>query len=393
MFPISVIHNLVAGTIAFCLLVAPLVSLANEAKPLAGVWRGMIGKQAITACFNGGDSYGGGNYYYQRHLLPITLSAQKSEPDGSQVWKEYAGKWHLDDIAANVVHGTWTSLDESRKLPIELKKIETSDEPPNPRWCASDAYNEALEASTVISRGPIRDTGGVKYRKVKINIGTPEYIDSSDAELHMATVELMGDSYEIMVISQFLRSLISEQVLFECRRVQLGATSRNGHRTQLVERVFVNRNRLTVRISRLEQCGSALPSSWETEWIWNLTTGEEEHLLSWFKGGASAVPDMREKGSSYGTLPAPLAEFVASRFGQGDLGIHLSRDDLRRCYGNDYLSYEYRLSLTDKGIDFEIPTTNNGSCGETIALTFKELTPFLNKKGRDAVADFLNTPK
>jgi hypothetical protein len=127
-------------------------------------------------------------------------------------------------------------------------------------------------------------------------------------------------------------------------------------------------------------------------------TGEEEHLLSWFEDGASAGPDMREegsseKGSSYGTLPAPLAEFVASRFGQGDLRYHLSKDELKQCYGDDYLSYRYRLSLTDKGIDFEIPTTRNGSCGETIALTFKELAPFLNKKGRDAVADFLNTPK
>jgi hypothetical protein len=391
MFSVSAIQSLAARMIAFCLFAAPLVSLADEAKPLAGVWRGTIGKQAITACFNGDYSnIGGGNYYYQRHLLPISLRLQETGPDSSQVWKEYAGKWHLDNIAANVVHGTWTSLDESRALPIELKKIENSDEPPNSRWCASDAYNEALEASAVISRGPIRDTRGVKYREVKINIGSQETIDSSDAGLHMATVELVKDPFEI---GQFLRSLISERELFECRRAQLGATGSDGHRTQMLQNVFVNRNRLTVGISSQGYCAGAHTSIWETEWTWNLTTGEEEHLLSWFKGGASAVPDMRAEGSSYGTLPAPLAEFVASRFGQGDPRYHLSKDELQQCYPGNYLSYWYRLSLTDKGIDFEIPTTRNGSCGEKFALTFKELAPFLNKKGRDAVADFLKTPK
>jgi hypothetical protein len=279
-------------------------------------------------------------------------------------------------------------------LPIELGKVENSDEEPRFGWCESDAYNEALEASIVISRGPIRDAGGVKYREVRINIGDQKYIDFGDVGLHMATVELKRDSSEIMAINQFLRSLISEQELFECRRAQLGATGSDGHRTQMLQKVFVNRNRLTVGISSQGYCAAASPFINETEWTWNLTTGEEEHLLSWFEGGMPTDPyDVRYEGTSKSTLPAPLAEFVASRFGQGDPRYHLSKDDIQQCYGDDYLSYWYRLSLTDKGIDFEIPTTRNGSCGETIALTFKELAPFLNKKGRDAVADFLNTPK
>jgi hypothetical protein len=395
MFPVPVIRSLAARIIASCLFIAPLPSLANETGPLAGVWRGMIGKQHVTACFNGnGGRYSGhyGSYYYRRHLSPISLIWRETGPDGSQVWDEGAGKWRLDDIAAGVIRGTWTSSDDARSLPVELEKVKESDGEPVSGWCASDAYNEALEASVIISRGPIRDAGGVKYRELRIDLGEQKYI-ASDAGLHMATVELMGDSTEIMTINSFLRSLISEQELFECRRAQLGATGGDGHRAQMLGRVFVNRNRLTVRILSQGYCATAHPSVWETEWTWNLTTGEEEHLLSWFKGGTSVFPDTRGRGSSYDVLPAPLAEFIASRFGQGNLKFHMSKDELRHCYGDDHSSYSYRLSLTDKGIDFELPITRNGSCGEKFELTFKELAPFLNKKGRNAVADFLNTPK
>lgn len=112
---------------------APL--LANAAD-LAGVWTGTLGKSAITACFNGAHG-ANGSYYYQRILTPIQLTqANASEP-----WAEegQTGLWQLDEPQGDTLTGTWSKTLGGKSLALMLKRADTD-------GCASDAYNNALEA-------------------------------------------------------------------------------------------------------------------------------------------------------------------------------------------------------------------------------------------------------
>jgi hypothetical protein len=125
--------------------------------------------------------------------------------------------------------------------------------------------------------------------------------------------------------------------------------------------------------------------------MWNLSTGEPENLLSWFREQKSAY-DV-ESGSS-GALPDDLAGLLFDRFGAGDKRTHLPREEIMRCYGEQApRQYWYQLMLTEQGITFELPVTNSGACGESFAFTFAELTPFLNEKGRKAVAAIKKSQK
>lgn len=112
---------------------APVLATAAG---LAGVWTGTLGKSAITACFNGAHG-ANGSYYYQRILTPIQLTqANASEP-----WAEegQTGFWQLDDPQGDTLTGTWSKALGGKSLALVLNRADSD-------GCASDTYNNALEA-------------------------------------------------------------------------------------------------------------------------------------------------------------------------------------------------------------------------------------------------------
>lgn len=125
---------------------------------------------------------------------------------------------------------------------------------------------------------------------------------------------------------------------------------------------------------------------------------DQKNLFTWFRGGESTVINTRSNKSiefypfgyddnQCSTLPLPLAQFIFSKFGTGDPTYHFPREDLFKCYGKlEPDHYRYRLELTDEGIRFLLPLTPNGSCGEEIRATFKELAPYMNKQGLNYVS-------
>lgn len=120
---------------------------------------------------------------------------------------------------------------------------------------------------------------------------------------------------------------------------------------------------------------------------------DQKNLFTWFRGGESTVIGPRGDSpieyypfglddDQCSTLPLPLAEFVFAKFGKGDPRFHLPREDIFKCYGEHSPDqYRFRLELTDEGIRFLLPLTDNYSCGEEIRATFKELAPFMNEQG------------
>ena len=135
------------------------------------------------------------------------------------------------------------------------------------------------------------------------------------------------------------------------------------------------------------------------------TCADQRNLFTWFQGAESTIigPGGNSQIEFYpfgffddqcATLPTPLAKFIFSKFGIGDPRFHLPREDIFRCYGELLPDqYRFRLELTDEGISFLLPLTDNHSCGEEIRATFKELAPYMNKQGLSYVSKLKQSRK
>ncbi len=76
-------------------------------------------------------------------------------------------------------------------------------------------------------------------------------------------------------------------------------------------------------------------------------------------------------------LPKTLANIVLSRF--------KNESTYNDCYGEDGFLNNYSIKLENDGIKISISTNHKVSCEAAISMTYKELTPYLNKKGKNFV--------
>lgn len=373
------------------LFVTPVLAESSQSKsPFHGVWNGNIGKLSITACFNDDiERYRSASYYYHRHLIPIELRGEGGAATNTNAtWREANGIWQIASTSSDQIDGTWTSADGSRKLPIKVTRVALSaaDSADGVTPCGSNAYNEAIEASLKTIRGPVVSLGNVKYRVITNALPSERGNDYKERQQYWETIELLGDDPSIAAINKSIRERIGEQDqmgLF-CRSNAMNSSASEGFDFQEVHVTVLGRW-ISVTKQGAVDCRNGIQVFEETS-MWDLTTGKQESLFSLIKGAEAT--NEREYIPTEGSLPNALDEFIASRFGQGDPGSHLSMNDLERCYGPYQPgSYSYQLKLVSDGIIFEIPTTRNGSCGDSFKLTFKDLRPFLNRKGRQFAAE------
>lgn len=391
-------------------LIAFLIStsvLAETSQPeyfFKGVWIGHIGNLPITACFNGitpNVSYG--NYYYQRRLVPINLYGYPDATGKVSIWKEsdgkphsniledYDGAWKIEPLPSNRIQGTWSNRSGSKKLPIELTKVDYATDTAEPNRkvgsdnvgaavqpCSSDAYQKIVEQTVDTYTGPIRTQNNYKYRIVARGFpGRTKHADYADRGLFISTVELIGDTPPIRAINEELRWYISpenEAELISCRRAnfEYSAVASEESYFNGISSVSISAHRLVVNVGSHGSCGDRGLWSDNTQ-VWNLKTGKQESLLPLFSGSATE--------DAYQRLPDALEDLVITRFRQSDGRGKLSWDEIQECYGPyEPGAYTFKLQLAANGITFEIPPHNRGACGAAIELTFEELRPFLTHK-------------
>lgn len=375
--------SLVAFLIATWSAVTAFAGSKPEDFRLSGVWTGHIGTLPITACFN--DEWG--SYYYHRHLVPIELRPPEEGRNDKKIsLLEMGGTWQIINASPSRINGTWNSRDNSRSLPIVLTQVRLSKEDAveGTTSCESSAYNQLIEKSIKTRVGPLRTTGNFHYRTITTALPGEDH--------YTTTIELIGNSQAIASINKSLRALVEDESnLLWCRRAALRVAAREGRNTQDMSATAFG-PLLMVQTRTSTDCGERTQAS-EATHFWNLVTGKPESLFSWFNEADSAK-ESADSVQLEGALPKDLDIFVSKRFGQGDPSNHLSREELEQCYG-EYApgAYSYQLQLAEDGINFNIPVTSNGSCGESINLTFRELAPYLNQQGKRAVAAIQSAKK
>jgi hypothetical protein len=410
---------ILSRTLIACLFTTSVFADSSLPEPsLKGVWTGNIGNSPITACFNGitpNVSYG--NYYYQRRLVPINLYGYPDATGNVATWKEsdgkphpniledYDGVWQIEPLAPNRIHGTWSNRGGSKKLPIELTKVEYATGGPETNResvsdnagsaampCSSDVYHSAIEKTVNTFVGPVLTKKNVKYRIVARGFpGRTKHADYTDRALFISTVELIGDSPSIQSINDELRWRISadyEAELIDCRRANYedsGSPSEESY-TNRVSSVSIAAHRLVINVEGYGSCGNRGISSDDTL-VWNLETGKRGSLFSLFS-------DTDTTSETYERLPDALEKLIITRLRQRNNPNRLSWDEIQECYGPyEPGAYTIKLKLAANGITFEIPPHNSGTCGESLMLTLEELRPFLNKGGRQFAAELQNAQK
>ncbi|MBC3302168.1 hypothetical protein H0Z09_13625 [Pseudomonas sp. SWRI18] len=323
---------------------APL--LANAAD-LAGVWRGTLGKSAITVCFNGAHG-ANGSYYYQRILTPIQLTqANASEP-----WAEegQTGFWQLDDPQGDTLTGTWSKTLGGKSLALRLKRADTD-------GCASDAYNNALEAVPPAVKVE-RKTFGEHAYQVKTQGG-------------QVILQLEGDGAAIDEINRDLaRMAINPDGQTEFYTERRNALEQSGGTTTseiTVEPFYWSSHWITVRFYRWSAGYGRGGISWGLH-SWNLQTGERVDPWIWLGG-------QQEWDSPYSSqvkLPAAFSAWLAKK---------TSTDE--GCPAvTSYTTFD--LSFNTQGLQLSTPAQGDG-CDNELSFTWEELEPVLTAQGKQAV--------
>jgi hypothetical protein len=377
-----------------------------ESKLLGGVWTGSLGKVAVTACFN--DKSRDANYYYQKHLISIALTADGASVVNGMVmhWKEADGLWNFDDVSNEEIHGTWVSNDKSRVLPVYLKRITAyaanQNYDPINQACGTSEFNLPLEHPRTPLLGPVHEVNGLRFRKVTVGLEealfgmhqgreTNLVTVGAESSFHITSMVVLGNSPSVSALNDVLRKLLpldemTVAGMFNARR-EILAWGTGGGYSRDVQEVSVVSHWLSLKTSENASGGARSVEVSENRYTFNIRTGQPESLLAWFNGGESM------EGSSPTELPPPLAEFVHSRIGKGDPRSHLSREEFDECYSAPSPgSVQYNLGLSEGKMLFEVPLRHGGACGETIEIPFAELKPYLNKQGTKALAEIILSP-
>lgn len=247
------------------------VSTAAQAQTaLQGVWQGQLGSSAITACFNLQANGDGGSYYYNRHLVPIPLSAT-SVPGA---WSEHTedgqstGTWSIDTSSDTAITGTWLSPKGGTPLAIALQRVEPSEASKD---CGSDAYVSSLEATNGITTIEKGSENGHPYTvATKAGQKTLRLMGNNDAATHKINKAIAKIAHDPDGVKTFNRE----------RRESLADFARPVTSEILVRPTFFTTHWVTVQFYHWQKGYGQGGISWALH-TWNLDTGDEVDPWRW----------------------------------------------------------------------------------------------------------------
>jgi len=356
--------------LAVCLLSLSVMPLAMAADAsLQGVWQGTLGGADIVACFNqpGSGSDSSGSYYYTRYKAPIMLSKDQ----GKTAWKEtdannqVTGNWSLNPPQGGNITGSWTHPKTGKSLPVALRLLAAAGGLDHPT-CASDAYNTALEAMPPLKTAKPVTFEGRQYRNLSL----------ADA----ITVELLAPGDGVAKINAQLRDVLPKNKAelagyFKARRQHLGQNGWAAEDEVHADPTYWSARWVTIKFYRWAAGygSSGISMNYRT---WNLKSGQETDVWTWFGTRASQGDDKSE-------LPSRLRQA-------------LFKDAVAdpECKGDYPGKGRYHLTLKADGVSFREDARGSG-CEEDFLLPYDKVAPFLTPQGRAALSDLLPkaTPK
>lgn len=365
-----------------------MIASQAVASPLGGVWKGQLGKQKITVCFNFPDSPDSfpvkGNYYYDKYKLPINLTEDK---DGAP-WMEHAksmhkisGIWKLRQSVDGVIHGTWQDPKGDTELPIELvadtnNRVLKQDRGQDIPACASDFYNKPLEFLPALITGKpqvfaytladgSQKPTHYKYRKLRI---------ANKEVVQLLTHEGAADRLNTEFRAMLPKSTADLADYFATRRKFLGEMGEAEEDETHTDPVFWNNDWLTVEFYDWA-AGYGRQGISMVYKTWNLHTGAAIDVWKWF--GTKSEDGTGDMAA----LPPRLGKYLSKE-----------QPDDPSCKDKYYEGQgEFHLQLVVDGFHIYEEEFGDG-CEKDYRVSLDQVWPFLSPEGKMALKSMRNNP-
>ena len=360
----------------FALLAVAAAALAAPvaAADFAGVWQGNLGGQPVRVCFNQLDWGTFGQYYYLSHLQAIPLQQPDGQNrtfvEGSDESDSTSPRWTFTQVAPDALAGTWTQA--ARTLPVLLTrvsgpKLEEDDSP-----CGSMAFQRPrLEGVHTITKPAAKD--GVNYTRLIL-----DHRGHFGEDISAETFALAGDTPAVRRINAKLREPLAGEPdgWLSCVRMAANTSPNGGENNESDTPRMVTPRWLVVMHHWDGFCGGAHPDSADTPMLFDLATGSEINVFDWFNGKAVK----REAVEGYPPLVSLQPQFRSFVIGRWKAEDAECTDAVRT---QDYWDVE----LTPTGFRFTPQLAHVvEACSEGFKVPFAKLQPWLNEKGKAALA-------
>lgn len=340
-----------------------------------GVWKGTLGKQEITACFQVDDDnlFKFGEYYYSKYRQPIRLDIgdDKSKTGSKLVLNEANGTWDLLMSNKDSLTGTWSN--KGKKYPMSLIRVPIANKDELGESCGSSEFNSGrkIQPQLVTSTGTIN---GTQYRMVTVK------------DEGIASFELIGmDTITTSINDQLRKDLEGEiDASFGCTSSVLGRWGEKGDYGSIRTPILLTEHWLTVVTHSEDSCGGAHPNTDNNYQTWNRETGKLENIWTWFNAsGAQLINQKMPSGETWEhvEIGPELRKTLANRWPKSaNNGADSECDDVGE-------SAYWKIYPESTGLVFtpELPHVIQ-ACSDDIHIPYARLLPMLNEHGKAAVA-------
>jgi hypothetical protein len=347
-----------------------------------GIWRGTIGDSKVMVCLERPYTLNASMYYYLRHRFSIALSLNgnfgatwdEAQP-GAQASdsSKPAAVWTLQSPVGDVMDGTWSAVDGSREVPIQLTRIAD----------AGKSLGAGCDAVDGSSARLAFNAPRVASQKLSINqpkVGGFREISALDGHVSMA--ELPASMPYAARFNAAMHDWLADKIAgyYECASSSLGGTP-DYNETSDID--LMAAPWLVVKESYSVFCGGAHPSSDTSYMVWNLATGKTVNPWDFIK---DSHWDYMKKAQHCDNAddcerrpPPKLDALLRARFRHDSAGDSDCEGSLDAWPG-------YVLHPEKGGLVFSTDFAFvRQACDEDIELSWKALKPFLTSQGKDAM--------
>lgn len=340
-----------------------------------GIWSGEIGKQAVQVCFQKTSWGEFGAYYYLSHLGIIVLQPSHTGSSSGIEWSEDSSakkpaaspRWMLRPVRNDRLTGTWTVAE--KELPIALVRVRPST--PDGAACGDASFSYWRAVKPVITRSR-KSVDGIGYTALIAKVG--KHFDAS-----LSSFQLDGAAPAIGRINAGLRATLPSRAedsdYFGCMMSNLGSNGSDGEYGDDITPVLLTRRWMVIQRISSSSCGGAHPN-YGVEWqTYDLAAGESVDLWTWLNPVAATVTP--RNGYSDVEITPGLRTLLTQHWPRSD-------DD---CSDVAEYASRWNVRLTREGFAFTPSLPHAGlACVDDVELSFAQLAPLLNNKGRTNVA-------
>lgn len=371
-----------AAQLAALALVAAPVAAAEVQGAQGTIWKGTLGNEAITACFDGSE---GGNSVFYRDAALETVRLEAEDAAAPLVFTEVTGAeqvpgavWTMQPATDEAMTGEWRKGDAV--LPIRLTAV-TVDVPEYGSECESAVFIEPLLAGGTTT-GVVKKLGAADYTELA-------YAGPARAGLgdyHIATFVITPSSPKDDAINALLRAALpdgtADSEMAQCAAPMLANAGVPGYMDEAQTPMLITPRWVAVRNGGSNYCGGAHPNNFLSLAVYDRQRGAAADTTRWFKPGALAFYDFDPQPGQFrpikGLSPA-LTEAVMARWPAD------ARDP--ECLDAARSEWGWTIGLSAEGPVFA-PQFPHAifACTEEVTLPWKAARPFLSKKGRAVMA-------